>query len=134
MKPSADTMNTFYQQLGKLFYAIASIDKNIVPQEVEQLKKIVKAEWLPLENTTDAFGTDAAFQIEIVFDYLVKNDSENNNLIEKFAHFKKEHPSIFTESVNKLIMKTANAIASSFAGLNKSELVFLSQLQIILSK
>ena len=42
MKPSIETMNAFYQQLGRLFYAVAAIDKTVAPQEVAQLKKIVK--------------------------------------------------------------------------------------------
>ena len=74
MKPSRQTMIHFYQQLGKLFYSAASVDNTVHEDEMAQLKEIVKKEWLPLENSLSEFGDDAAYQIEIVFDWLVEND------------------------------------------------------------
>jgi hypothetical protein len=134
MKPSDKTMIHFYQQLGKIFYSIANVDKTVSPDEITQLKEIVKTEWLPLENTFDSFGTDSAYQIEIVFDWLVENNWTTDDALFDFESFKKEHPSLFTPAVNNLILKTAKAIAASFFGKNKSELVLINQLASTLSK
>ncbi|HLU51235.1 MAG TPA: hypothetical protein VKZ42_03660 [Flavobacteriaceae bacterium] len=51
----------FYQSLGKLFYAIASVDKVVRKDEVEILKSLVKEKWLDLDDVEDEFGTDAAY-------------------------------------------------------------------------
>ncbi|MBF2707137.1 hypothetical protein IR213_00795 [Flavobacterium soyangense] len=122
----------FYQQLGKLFYGVASVDKTIRKEEIAQLKEIVKKEWVPIENTFNEFGDDSAYQIEIVFDWLVENDWNIGKVIPNFKIFKKEHPSLFTPQVNDLILKTAKAIANSFSGKNKSESVLITELRNIL--
>ena len=132
MKPSQQTMIHFYQQLGKLFYSVASVDKTVRKEEIAQLNEIVKKEWLPIENNLNEFGDDAAYQIEIVFDYLVENDWKIGKIIPDLEDFKKEHPSLFTPQVNDLILKTAKAITNSFSGKNKSESVMIEKLRAVL--
>ena len=132
MKPSDQTMIHFYQHLGKVFYCIAAIDKTVRKEEMEQLKKIVKTEWIPLENALNEFGDDAAYQIEIVFDWLVENKWDFEQVIPDFKIFRKEHTSLFTPEVRILILKTAIAIVASFSGKNKSEHLIVSQLNRIL--
>jgi uncharacterized tellurite resistance protein B-like protein len=133
MNPSDKTMVRFYRQLGKLFYGIASVDKNVREDEITKLKEIIKSEWLPLENTHDIFGSDSAYQIEIVFDWLMENDFEMDQTLINLDLFKQEHSSLFTPTVNELILKTANAIAKSFARENKSEHVLISRISELLS-
>ncbi len=132
MKPSRQTMIHFYQQLGKLFFSVASVDKTVREEEIAQLKEIVKKEWLPLENSFSEFGDDAAYQIEIVFDWLVENDWNMDRIVPDFEIFKKEHPHLFTSQVNDLILKTAKAITNSFSGKSKSESVLINQLRGVL--
>ena len=132
MKPSHQTMIHFYQQLGKLFYSVASVDKTVRKEEIAQLNEIVKKEWLPLENSFSEFGDDAAYQIEIVFDWLVENDWNIVKIVPDFESFKKEHPHLFTHQVNDLILKTAKAITNSFSGKNKSESAIIEKLRGVL--
>jgi len=132
MTPSESTIIHFYQQLGKLFYSVASVDKTVRKEEVAQLNEIVKNEWVPLENNHSEFGDDAAYQIEIVFDWLLENDWKVAKAIPDFKNFRKEHPSLFTPPVNDLILKTAKTIVNSFSGKNKSELALINELSGIL--
>lgn len=133
MKPSDKTMIHFYQLLGKLFYSIASADKNVQKEEVAQLKKLVKKQWVPQEVSTNEFGDDAAYQIEIVFDWLMANEWRIKNVIPDLVNYKKEHPSIFTPQINSLILKTANAIAASFSGEKELELNLIDELSAIIN-
>ncbi|WP_244199292.1 hypothetical protein [Flavobacterium psychrolimnae] len=132
MKPSHQTMTHLYEHLGKVFYSIAAIDKTVRKEEIEKLKQIIKTEWLPLENSFNEFGDDTAYEIEIVFDWLVANEWELEQVIPDFKIFREEHQHLFTPEINALILKTANAVASSFSGKNKSEHVLISQLSAIL--
>ena len=132
MKSSHQTMTHLNEHLGTLFYSIAAIDKTIRTEEIDKLKQIIKREWLPLENSFNEFGDDAAYEIEIVFDWLVANEWELEQVIPDFKIFRAEHQHLFTPEINALILKTANAIASSFLGKNKSEHVLISQLSAIL--
>ncbi|MFQ3173917.1 MAG: hypothetical protein ACI9WT_001039 [Flavobacterium sp.] len=132
MKPSDKTMVLFYQQLGKMFYSVAAVDKIVRPEEIKQLKKIIQREWLPLDNTFDEFGSDSAHQIEIIFDWLVENEWDIDQMISDLKIFRTVHSSLFTPPVNALIIKTAKAIATSFARENKSEHLLISELNAVL--
>lgn len=135
MKTKKKMTLKFYQNLGKLFYAIALADKQVHEFEINKLKSIVKKQWLDIDTIVDAYDTDAAYQIEIVFDWLNKEDYLNaKSCFDDFINYKNEQPHLFKNEVKKLILKTANAIAASFAGLNKSELVMLAKLDLELKK
>ena len=133
MKPSHQTMTHLYEHLGKVFYSIAAIDKTIREEEIEKLKQIIKTEWLALENSFNEFGDDTAYEIEIVFDWLVANEWGLEQVMPDFKIFRAEHQHLFTPEINAIILKTANAIASSFSGKNKSEQVLISELTFILN-
>ena len=121
---------TFYQNLGKLFYAIAASDGNVRDLEFNKLKAFVKKQWLDVDDINDAFGTDAAYQIEVVFDWLNHDDALNvQACYDNFVAYKKDQSHLFTDDVRRLILKTASSIAYAFSGINKSELIMLAKLR-----
>ena len=123
----------FYQKLGELFYAIAAADKTVREAEYKQLTKVVEEEWKSMDTFEDGLGTDAAYQISIVFEWFDYEQLDANECFESFADYKKEHPKLFTKERKQLIWKTANAIASSFSDQNKSEVIMLTKLKILLA-
>jgi len=125
----------FYQKLGKLFYAIAAADNKVRKKEHNKLKEIVKTKWLTVDAYEDDFHTDAAYQIEVVFDWLHNEEKlEAKKWFDDFLEFKEEHPQLFDTAINDLILKTAHAIAASFSGKNKSELIMLARLNLKLKE
>jgi hypothetical protein len=123
-------LNTkFYQNIAKLFYAIAAVDKVIKEEEFTALKTIVKNEWLTIDKSKDEYNTDAAYQIEFVFEWLILKKLDAYTCYNEFIEYSNEYSYFFTDELNHLIMKTAEKIASSFAGINKSELIMLTKLQ-----
>lgn len=125
----------FYQNLGKLFYAIAVSDNDVRHVEFDKLKELVKKHWLELDPIEDVYRTDAAYQIEIVFDWLNEEKKlDAKTCFDDFVNYKNEQKHLFTKNVKHLILKTANAIAASFSGVNKSELIMLAKLDIELKK
>ncbi len=124
----------FYQKIGKLFYAIAAADKVVHEKEYEVLLQIVKSHWTKLDDFEDEFHSDAAFQIEIVFGWSDYKQLKANECFEEFKDFKKEHERLFGAKRKELIWKTANTIASAFAGKNKSELIMLTKLKLLLEQ
>lgn len=125
---------SFYQKLGRLFYAVAAADKVVHQKEFETLKELVKDHWTAASELEDSFHSHAAFQIEIVFDWLEYQHLPASEAFKDFKYFLKEHPSLFTDDRKKRIWNTANAIAGAFSGKNKSELIMLTKLQLALSK
>lgn len=126
--------NEFYQNLGKLFYAIAMADHSVHMKELEKLNEVVKDHWLEVDDIEDEFGTDAAFQIETVFDWLLEYEKDEAENYEEFEQFYMEHKILFTPKIKQLIMSTARAIAASFYGSNKAELVLLGRLTLLFNK
>lgn len=119
----------FYQKMGELFYAIAAADKVVREAEYNALKNIVSEKWKDLDDYEDPFHTDAAYQIEVVFDWFDYEELDANDCFDSFEDYKKENPKLFTEERKKLIWETANIIANAFAGKNKSELIMLAKLK-----
>ena len=133
MEYAKNKRKQFYQNLGKLFYSIAIADKKVHATEVKKLREAVDKQWLDVDKVTDEFGTDAAYQIEIIFDWLLEQEEkESDTYFEEFRSYYKENTSEFTDSIKGLIWKTADGIAASFSGKNKSELVLLAKLKSLL--
>lgn len=121
----------FYENLGKLFYSVAMIDGAVHIKELDKLKELVLEDWLPVDTIEDAYKTDAAYQITSVFDWLLEYEKSSDYCFKTFIAFYKEHTALFTNEIKSLIMQTANAIATSYAQKNKSELVILAKLRLL---
>lgn len=130
----SDLQQKFYQNLGRLFYAIAAADSVVRKEEIASVKEIVRNEWLKRDDVVDDFGSDAAFQIEIIFDWMDANKPDAQSAFLTFSEFYTLHTELFSEEVKKMILQAAREIASSFKGKNKSELVMLAKLQTLLKK
>ncbi|MEC7770268.1 MAG: hypothetical protein VX798_03745 [Bacteroidota bacterium] len=126
--------NKLYQNLGKLFYAMAMADHSIHMKEMEKLNEVVKDYWLEVDDIEDEYGTDAAFQIVSVFDWLLEYGKDNDEIYEEFEAFYMDHKILFTPEIKNLAMSTSRAITASFYGSNKSELILLGRLQLLFEK
>ncbi len=129
---ATETMNRFYQLLGKVFYEAAHVDGNLREEERKRLKEVVKTDWVILEDSVDKYGSDAAFQIEFMFDILFESSPRIPDLFDQLDEFRQKHPELFTPEMNQRIVRTAGKITSAVGGKNKTELVFLSQLENLL--
>jgi hypothetical protein len=117
--------NNFYQNIAKLFYAIAFVDRSINEKEHSVFKEMVQNKWFHLDN-----NTDATTQIKLVFDNLKAEKIDAYTCYDEFIEYNNEHPYYFTKPINSLIMKTAEKIVSSYASKNKSELIMLAKLNL----
>lgn len=125
----------FYQNLGKLFYAIAASDKVVREEELDKLKETVKKVWLTSNLVQDDVKVEAEHSIINTFKWLnLDNEYDAETCFKSFISYKKDHEQLFTKELNSLILKTANVIASSFSGKNKSELILLAKLNLELNK
>lgn len=131
MKIKKKLFRQFYQNLGKLFYAIAAVDNNVRDEELDKLKNVVKKEWLTTNFIDDSLKISIEDSIINTFKWL-HDDNEYNaeTCYNSFLTFKTEHEWLFTNEINTLILKTARAIAASFSKVNKSELIMLAKLDM----
>ena len=135
MNSKQNIAHQFYQNLGKVFYAIAAADNSVKDEEFNALQRVIKEDWSNKNLTGLDFQSDEKHIVLETFDWL-RRDKEYNAeaCYSSFVNFKKQNESFFTDKVNTLILKTAGEIAASFSRKNKSELIMLAQLNIELKK
>lgn len=120
----------FYQNVAKLFYAIAASDKIVRKEEFHKLKETIKNNWLSFDDTEVEFHTELTNQLEIIFYWLKSVESDASICFVEFLDYKKEHEYFFTDTIKSLILNTAIEIATAFHGKNKSELIMLAKLEM----
>src|SRR5689334_16183311 len=104
----------FYSELGKLLYAVAEVDGKISPEEKQALKKIIRKELVPCENSTDEFGTDAAFYAEFEFDILEDSKASPRAAFQSFITFVENHHSAFDQRLRAATLKVVNELADAY--------------------
>jgi hypothetical protein len=124
----------FYQKLGYLFYSIAHSDRRISVDELKTLQQIIQEDWISLDDNRDAFGSDTAYQIHIIFDFLREKEYNSESAYNVFTRYFKEHIQLFSDDVIDRIFHSANRLADSLNGRNKSELRALARLHMLLGK
>ena len=120
-----------YENLGKLFYAMASTDGTVHIKEVDHLRSYIRSYWLDIDTIEDEYGSDAAFRIETTFDWCLEYEKEAKDCFIQFKEFYEEHVKMFTPDIKRLTLDTVTAMANAFAGKNKAELILLSKIEIL---
>ena len=124
--------NKLHQNLGKLFYAVAMADKKIEEEEIAALKTDIFQRWYNLDSKLSGLVLDGHQEIITVFEQLQNTNAESDICFSEFQEFFNEQKQFFNEDLRKLIWDTAQAVASSFAKKNKSELILLARLKMLL--
>ena len=124
----------FYQKLGYLFYSISNADRRVSAEELNMLQQIIREDWLSLDDVRDAYGSDTAYQIHIIFDFLREKEYSAETAYGVFSRYFKEHITLFTDDVIDRIFHSADRMAECLNGRNKSELQALARLHLLLGK
>ena len=122
-----------YEKLGYLFYAIASADGGVADGELNRLREMIKKIWIPLEDSTDEFGTDAAHYIAISFEFLMDEGMDPNDAFSEFKDYYEEHSAAFSREIKENIANTTRAIAHAFKGRNRHEAGILRKVERLLA-
>ncbi len=132
MKISQEIGVSFYQNLGKLLYAIAASDRQIHKKEIAAFKEILNLELQ--KKLPNEYALYALYQAQASFDYYSSINADAYDCFEAFINYKRTNDEVFTKEVKSLIKNTAQSIASAFSNKNKSELIMLAKLELELKK
>lgn len=131
MNQESNMIIQFYQNLGKLFFGFAAIDNSVRVEELNKLIDIVSKKWMLLKH----FDKNSKNAIIDTFRWLQKDNEYNaETCFNSFIEYMHTHPSLFNNTINSLILRTASEITSSFSGQNKSEVILLARLDLELKK
>jgi hypothetical protein len=118
----------YYSELGKMLYALASVDGTITAAEKKALHDIVRNELAPAEKNRDEFGTDAAWYAEIEFDILDETVTDPSAAFASFLGFLEDHQTAVTVPMMESARRIAARLAASFRGTNRKEQALLAEL------
>lgn len=125
----------FYQNLGKLFYAVAITDNCVRDEELKTLKNIIINEWMVLDEFSNKDNHITPSLILETFRQLqIQNKNNADHYFDSFINFKNANSAFFNKEINSLILTTASRVAEAFSGKNKSELILLAKLNLELKK
>lgn len=119
----------FYSEVGKLLYAIAAADGRVDRKEYEKLRDIVKEKLVPQENSTDQFGTDAAYYAEIEFDILMDQTPSATSCFHSFCDYVEAHHTAFDNHHKDMVMEMVKEIAQVYHGIDTKEKELIKQLK-----
>ncbi|TYA74922.1 hypothetical protein [Seonamhaeicola marinus] len=120
--------NTFYIKLAHLFYAVAMADKKMVVEEKRQIVSYVEKYW--------SHSFDKAKGKEVIYETmreLIKKQMTSEEAYEVFKSYFLSLSDGFSNHLSKKIMEVADGIATSSLRKNKSELILLTKLRLLLS-
>ncbi len=122
----------FYSEVGKLLYAIAKADGTIEPKEIKAIHQMVLKDLVPLESSTDEFGTDSAFYVEMEFDYLNEKLYDPDVAFNSFIDYVQDHFSAFDAKMKKAVFNVANTLTDSFHETNIKDHYMIEKLREVL--
>ena len=119
----------FYSEVGKLLYAIAAVDGNVEKNEYDKLREIVEKKLVPIENSTDQFGTDNAYYAEIEFDILMDKGASSKSCFDSFCNYVEDHKTAFDQHLKMMVTTLSKELANAHRGNNSKETELIKRLK-----
>ena len=123
----------FYAEVGKLLYALAKVDGSISQQEIDTIHQLVLKKMVPLETSTDEFGTDSAFYIEMEFDFLNENFHDPEAAFESFMNYFKDHFTAFNDHHKEVVFEVAETLILAYHETNIRDHYMILELKNLLT-
>lgn len=111
----------FYIAFGNLLYALAMSDGAVQNEEKESILKLVKEKLVPLEDITDAMGTDLAYYTEFAFETADDQIKSVEDTLNAFVNYMKEHYHIFSKEQLKVLNSILKEVAKAHGRVTKKE-------------
>lgn len=119
----------FYQELGKLLYAVAAADETITPQERNALNKGIRERLLHRERDTDRYGTSEAWLTDFSFETAEDTLLSPKEALQEFLDFAKLYKNELSDDEIEICLKLSDHMANAYHRTNQKENEFLMQLR-----
>lgn len=119
-----DSVQNFYKNIAKLFYAIASVDGRVRPEEIEALKESLHHEWLKKQKGKE----EVVHEILQNFNEIYKERRGATECFYEFVKYMNQHEELFTIPMRNTLWEVSCIVADRVNNKNKSELILLARL------
>ncbi len=125
-------MEQVAKAIGYIVYAVASTDKHVAEEEKKIAHDLINEHWTLLADNEDPFGVRALDFVDKIIVSFDEDHLDSEKAFESFKEIFEEQKQDFTIEIRQFILDLCIKVGSAFSQMNKSELVLLSRIEILL--
>ncbi len=125
-------MEQVAKAIGYIVYAVASADKHVAEEEKKIAHDLINEHWTLLADNEDPFGVRALDFVDKIIVSFDEDHLDSEKAFESFQAIYTERNQDFTKEIKQFILDLCIKVGSAFNQMNKSELVLLSRIEILL--
>ena len=125
-------MQKVAEAIGYVLYAVASADKRIYPEEKQVIELYLCKNQNMLVHPEDLAGAKSVEIILEKMDFLLHQKMKSEMAFQLFSERYKADKKFFSAEIKQLILDLCIKAAVAVNRMNKSELVVLSQIELLL--
>ena len=125
-------MQKVAEAIGYVLYAVASADKRISPEEKQVIEQYLRENQKKLVRLEDPTGKKSVEIILKKIDFLLLEKMKSEMAFQAFSERYQADKKLFSAEIKQLIIDLCINSAVAVNRMNKSELVVLSQIELLL--
>jgi ABC-type Zn uptake system ZnuABC Zn-binding protein ZnuA len=125
-------MQKVAEAIGYVLYAVASADKRISPEEKQVIEQYLRENQKKLVRLEDPTGKKSVEIILKKIDFLLLEKMKSEMAFQLFSERYQTYKKLFSAEIKQLIIDLCIKAAVAVNRMNKSELVVLSQIELLL--
>ena len=125
-------MEQVAKAIGYIVYAVASADKHVVEEERKIAHDLINEHWALLVDNEDPFGVRALDFVDKIIVSFEEDHLDSEKAFEMFQAIYNEQKQDFSKDIKQFILDLCIKVGSAFNQMNKSELVLLSRIEMLL--
>lgn len=125
-------MEQVAKAIGYVVYAVASADNHVALEEKKIAHDLINEHWTLLADNEDPFGVLALDFVDKIIVSFDEDHLDSDKAFDSFKEIFEEQKNEFTPEIKQFILDLCIKVGSAFNQMNKSELVLLSRIEILL--
>lgn len=127
-------MEQVAKAIGYVVYAVASADNHVALEEKKIAHDLINEHWTLLADNEDPFGVRALDFVDKIIVSFDEDHLDSEKAFDSFKEIFEEQKNDFTPEIKQFILDLCIKVGSAFNQMNKSELVLLSRIEMVLKK
>jgi len=121
----------YYKELGRVVYAIATVDGFVQDEEKDKLHSFVATKLAPNEPTHDSSGMNQAFYVDFEFEENIEKHPDMSGAVKSYKDFIEQNAEAGDEALLQRSVRLIEAVI--FAYSKRKEKLMLDQVKNITS-
>jgi hypothetical protein len=127
-------MEQVAKAIGYVVYAVASADNHVALEEKKIAHDLINEHWTLLADNEDPFGVRSLDFVDKIIVSFDEDHLDSEKAFDSFKEIFEEQKNDFTPEIKQFILDLCIKVGSAFNQMNKSELVLLSRIEMLLKK